>query len=686
MVPVVAGAVRWEFDRNGDTEGWVALDGLANILSAAPLDSEVRDGVWRIWPSESAGDVPAIDLVSPVIRRDSGLFDRIQLRVRVIHSRPFEAPLQVQWRNSTNQQMGVPGVPPPVPTDAGVKELYYAKMVAQLYRTEWTTIEVTDLRTEELYRGARICCRTVWEGELLDMVVDLFLSDRYPARPEDIPEAVEIDWIWLTGPGEQLSGEGPPPEVEELSSFGDVFLGGEFQSLRSGVESPPWVAMASLSDVDADGDLDLISRWSVGAEEGWLVAVNDGSGRFLLGRERTTTSPLSLGVGDFDSDGLADLVIKEGTEDLWMLRNAPEEGFVQKQNLGDLWYVAVGDADGDGYSDLLTRSEAGGGPIVAWMNDGRGHLDALTTGVELADRGFGPWSGVHNLPGERTGVLWRPPMDALGMGYVLTQVSPEHEQTTTDLGLSVHPFLLRYVGDLDADGDVDVVVSQSDVGGYRGLDVFRNAGEGRLSRESWLNDVVLGNDVLFVDVNRDGVPDPVFVDLDPRGRAVVVALGQREGLPRVEGRYPISGAGGLVLGGDVDGDGDTDLVVLEKASVGGAGGLHLLRNKGALDPTAIQEVESSRPQSFALGQNHPNPFNSGTVIPFEVQGGPVDLAVYNTAGQLVRRVLVGQLDGGYHEVAWDGRDAAGNTMASGVLLYRLQGEGSVAVGKMMKLE
>ncbi|HUU44956.1 MAG TPA: right-handed parallel beta-helix repeat-containing protein [Acidobacteriota bacterium] len=70
--------------------------------------------------------------------------------------------------------------------------------------------------------------------------------------------------------------------------------------------------------------------------------------------------------------------------------------------------------------------------------------------------------------------------------------------------------------------------------------------------------------------------------------------------------------------------------------------------------------------------NYPNPFNAGTVIRFHMaQAGEVEVTVFNVLGQTVRTLLSGYRSPGSHQVPWDGRDASGRPVASGVYLYRI---------------
>ncbi|MEW6753138.1 MAG: carboxypeptidase regulatory-like domain-containing protein [Candidatus Latescibacterota bacterium] len=91
------------------------------------------------------------------------------------------------------------------------------------------------------------------------------------------------------------------------------------------------------------------------------------------------------------------------------------------------------------------------------------------------------------------------------------------------------------------------------------------------------------------------------------------------------------------------------------------------------DGTAVAEDQEARPHVFRLGYAYPNPFNGQTVIPFELpQAGPVSLVVYDILGQRVRELVRGRQLAGAHLALWDGRDAAGWAVGTGVYLCRLQ--------------
>ena len=166
----------------------------------------------------------------------------------------------------------------------------------------------------------------------------------------------------------------------------------------------------------------------------------------------------------------------------------------------------------------------------------------------------------------------------------------------------------------------------------------------------------------------------------------MVLLGQRNGAPVLEGYYPLPGEGNQALTGDVNGDGDPDLVVLGTSPESGNGGVSVFINQGT--PATAVASETATPTAFTLGANYPNPFNPATTIPLVVPAGAkdVDLTIYNILGQPLRQVWTGPLPAGEHELTWDGRDAQGQPVATGVYVYRLQVDEQTHTRKMVKLE
>jgi hypothetical protein len=97
--------------------------------------------------------------------------------------------------------------------------------------------------------------------------------------------------------------------------------------------------------------------------------------------------------------------------------------------------------------------------------------------------------------------------------------------------------------------------------------------------------------------------------------------------------------------------------------------------------------EQPLPAATSLAQNYPNPFNARTLISFNLaEAGKVTLSVYNIVGQKVASLVDGQYQAGSYSVTWDGADASGKTVASGVYYYRLETNGRAETMKMTMLK
>ncbi|UCD37242.1 MAG: T9SS type A sorting domain-containing protein [Fidelibacterota bacterium] len=101
---------------------------------------------------------------------------------------------------------------------------------------------------------------------------------------------------------------------------------------------------------------------------------------------------------------------------------------------------------------------------------------------------------------------------------------------------------------------------------------------------------------------------------------------------------------------------------------------------------AVEGREELVPEGFTLSQNYPNPFNPATMIRYELpHAADVELMVYNLLGKEVVRLKSGHQGAGSYEVQWDGHDASGNLLSSGVYFYRLKAEGFTQTRKMLFL-
>jgi len=106
-----------------------------------------------------------------------------------------------------------------------------------------------------------------------------------------------------------------------------------------------------------------------------------------------------------------------------------------------------------------------------------------------------------------------------------------------------------------------------------------------------------------------------------------------------------------------------------------AGGYHSL---GLTAPPVVISVEGPEPAVapgtpvLSVVSVSPNPFNPSVEVLFESQGsGQVAMEVYDVSGRRIRNVSLGVLGTGLHTARWDGRDASGVDVSSGVYFIRV---------------
>jgi hypothetical protein len=81
----------------------------------------------------------------------------------------------------------------------------------------------------------------------------------------------------------------------------------------------------------------------------------------------------------------------------------------------------------------------------------------------------------------------------------------------------------------------------------------------------------------------------------------------------------------------------------------------------------------SQPVEFILSQNHPNPFNAGTVLSFGIPSYcHVRITIFNLLGQKVAILIDKALSRGWYQVFWDGKNSSGEDVPSGIYLAQME--------------
>jgi len=303
--------------------------------------------------------------------------------------------------------------------------------------------------------------------------------------------------------------------------------------------------------------------------------------------------------------------------------------------------------------------------------DGVGHSSVLPAGAPLAfetlyiteqfyafdaEAGQGGW--VFGAPGDAatTGIwVWA---DPVGTNYNGTPMQPEDDHTPTP---GIYCFVTGNgsvggaVGDADVDGGCTTLLSP--VFDLSAVDrafvrYWRWYGEGGNSSD----------DDFVVQVSSNG---STWVELE---RVVNIANSWTLANEEFTGLVPLTSTVRFrFIACDLNTPGLTE---------------------AAIDDFAIETYEADltavpgdgTPQwSLSLLQSQPNPFRPGdgaTTLRFSLAAaGRARLAVYDISGRLVRTLADGALGAGEHALHWDGKDAQGQAVSSGVYFYRLEAMG-----------
>lgn len=102
----------------------------------------------------------------------------------------------------------------------------------------------------------------------------------------------------------------------------------------------------------------------------------------------------------------------------------------------------------------------------------------------------------------------------------------------------------------------------------------------------------------------------------------------------------------------------------------------------------VQPIPLGNPKTFQIVRNYPNPFNPNTTIEFNIaKAVPVTVKIYDVLGREVKTLLDHQtLNPGLVRLTWNGTNASGNPVGSGVYFYRIVAGNKVTTRKMMLMK
>ncbi len=139
---------------------------------------------------------------------------------------------------------------------------------------------------------------------------------------------------------------------------------------------------------------------------------------------------------------------------------------------------------------------------------------------------------------------------------------------------------------------------------------------------------------------------------------------------------------------EMDDDNQVELVVRRTPFPGNGTGSYLVYETAGI----VNNISGNNPQIPTsinrINSFYPNPFNPSTTISYDLEKtSQVEIRIENINGQLVRKLEIGNLQQGTHNITWDGFDQRGFDIASGTYFARLFIDGKyVDSGKIIHLK
>lgn len=369
-----------------------------------------------------------------------------------------------------------------------------------------------------------------------------------------------------------------PNSMDVLISMGNGTFAAP-QTMTTGISSP---VAAGFWDLNYDGILDVVVVDGVSSQAAYLLG--NGQGGFAPPQMTSFPAQVSVGVlADVDADGNLDLVTNNtlypGDGNGGFLAGVPFQSN-DGQNAGAVssTSVAVGDINGDGFLEVVTAN-GNWNTISVFLNQG---------GRQLVQDGASFWSGNEPVALAIADVNWDGKPDLIVTNAAESDISVflgKGDGTfltpTTEYAIGGSPSTKPVLADFNGDGDIDAVFSdnQSSVvlalgngdGTFQGAPVTNivmppgsNSSGGALS-------------IASADFNGDGVPDFVVgqSSISP-GLGLVVFLTESDGSLGKGVIYAANNALSYVAVGDLNRNGKADIV----ASNWATGAVEVLRGNG----------------------------------------------------------------------------------------------------------
>jgi len=473
---------------------------------------------------------------------------------------------------------------------------------------------------------------------------------------------------------------------------------------------------SSWGDYDGDGDLDL---YIANFNQANALFENIGNGVFTKATTGAIATDRELSSGcswvDIDNDGDLDMFVTNLGTNESLYRNNGDRTFTKVteggivNDRGFSQSASWADYDNDGDMDVFVANDRNENNAL-YANNGDGTFTKITSGPVVNDGGnsFGGSWGDFDNDGDFDLFV----ANAQAQNDFLYRNNGDGSFAKIIEGPVVNDGVSSQASgwnDFDNDGDLDLYVTT--IGG-EGL-LYENDGAGNFTRRvenPFHSDVINGTSASWGDYDNDGDSD-LFVSVNGANSVLYFNVGNGNNWLKIACVGVISNTTGIGakvrIKATINGKSywqmrqiatqsgyNSQSSLLAEFGLGEATHVDsikiewpskkfdLLTNVAAGSyiitegsTNAVDDGNTELPLRFALQQNYPNPFNPATTIQYALaKQTRVSLRIFNVLGEEVARLVDREQPAGVYRVQWNGKDARGVGLPSGLYLYKIETE------------
>jgi hypothetical protein len=517
----------------------------------------------------------------------------------------------------------------------------------------------------------------------------------------------------------------------------EIVLAGENHVLyawhNDGTSVPGWpqevgqtsnLRAPALFDIDQDGSLEIILAQSS------RVIVFNHDGTVYPGWPQSAGCVATASVADVDNDGVVEICAVSYTSIyLWDKDGNPEPGWPKLDVVGAASYAqpVLADLDDDGDLEILHAY------YDQWSVPSQNHVAIYHHDGTAFDNWPQLFPGPHTYLTPVVGDIDNDgDLEIFGGGHTFDLSAKHHTgETVAGWPVSIHTALecSPIVCDLDGDGCREVAVGENS---WYTCYLCAFNGDGS-TVEDWpilVNGPVMVNSPAVGDVDGDGDIEVAVLTASGTVHLWTIADVPYRGYLTEWGTFyhdnwntgwmhPLAPqnltyeSSGNVITLTWDANAELDIAGYNVYKSAASGGPYARLNSSMITTTSYDdtsgtadnyycvtaEVEchaesrlsnevlchlatcNDQPEGRLAAFSHPNPFSTSVTIAVDRTADRARMGVYSLAGQRIRELAV---FGDHSPIVWDGRDDAGQCVASGVYLFRLSiGDEPVSVHKMV---